>query len=297
MEFDKLENKDSGSKLCNMLTYYGEQLISGRGFEISPLQQTFTPEELVQFDADTLYALTLRKDLFFYEMFVEFDRVYRFFTERKLIKMPRTDEYMYWAKIPVEFVKLLLKNILTRREYSRYREEDFEALHRYMGNSLFMYYQGLLYEYYCDKTSHEMIEASVKALLAGFNSLNKESPCNDVLSGGTAKNDLSAEASFCWSGGFTADSINSFDLAKPTNGEYLFDEDIDCIISKDFQDMMEKVQISEKYARLMNRNLEKIRQVRKRRFHDPALDKLIKTGSTPLYDPDNKKEDGENGLH
>ena len=259
MEFDKLENKDSGSKLCNMLTYYGEQLISGRGFEISPLQQTFTPEELVQFDADTLYALTLRKDLFFYEMFVEFDRVYRFFTERKLIKMPRTDEYMYWAKIPVEFVKLLLKNTLTRREYGRDKEEDFEALHRYMGNSLFMYYQGLLYEYYCDKTSHEMIEASVKALLAGFNSLDE--------------------------------------AAKPTNGEYLFDEDIDCLIGRDFQDMMEKVQISEKYARLMNRNLEKIRQVRKRRFHDPALDKLIKTGSTPLYDPDNKKEDGENGLH
>lgn len=235
MGFDEILGKDTGSKLCHMIVYYAEELVNGSGFEVSLLQESFSPGELLALGEDTLYALTLRKDLFFYEMFVEFDRMYRFFTDKKLIKVPTTDEVEVWAKIPVEFVKLLLKNTLTKREYAQYREEDFTQLYRYMGNSLFMYYQGLLYEYYCDRKSREQMEASVRKLLEMWEKLDEVSRTLDHL--------------------------------------YLYDdEQIDNAISAEFQDIMEKVQVSEKYGRLMMRNLQTIRQVKKRRFHDPELD-------------------------
>lgn len=235
MGFDEIRNKDTGSKLCHMLAYYAEELVNGNGFEISLLQESFSPEELLALGEDTLYALTLRRDLFFYEMFVEFDRAYRFFTDKKLIKVPTTGEVEVWAKIPVEFVKLLLKNNLPKREYARYREEDFMRLYQYMGNSLFMYYQGLLYEYYCDKKSHEQMEASVRKLLELWGKLDE--------------------------------------VSRTLKRLYLYDdEQIDNTISAELQDMMEKVQVSEKYGRLMMRNLQTIRQVKKRRFHDPELD-------------------------
>ena len=144
--YEQLRIADTRSRLAYMTDLYARELLDGKGFEMGHISDLYTQREINALDEHQKYALTMRKEAFFYDLFCAFDQMYRYMDEQHLVK---TNNIPY-PELPIEFIRLMANTAFDRHERKRLTETILHNVYQNMGDGLFLYYQGLLYEYYCD---------------------------------------------------------------------------------------------------------------------------------------------------
>ncbi len=215
-KFADLKVDDTKSKLSFMINEYAGELLSGKGFEVGFVYDIYSQRELDALDEWQKYALTMRKEAYFYDMFDEFDKIHHFMVDEKLIKVNNIPN----PEKPMELIRLMVETAFDRRERRSITEHDIHNVFDSMGGGLYLYYQGLLYEYYCYKVNKDNSEEAK-----------------------TIKEQIIISIR------------NLFNGAGQKM--YLYDnEELDFVISSTLHEVIEKAGISEKYCKRMNRVVE-----------------------------------------
>jgi len=165
--YEKLKVKETKSKLSWLIDHYAEELSEGKGLEVGLVCEHFAEKTISGMNDSIRLALCHRKEAYFYDMFLQYDRMYHFLVDQKLVRIRNIP----YPEMPLEFLRLLLKTGLNRTDFRRCDENVIHAMYDCIGESLYMYYQGLLYEFYCntkDKEVESRLRVSVNELFNCF---------------------------------------------------------------------------------------------------------------------------------
>ena len=168
--YNKIRIPETKSKLSYLVDTYGRELDEGHGEHIGLISDRVAQKELDKMTDAQKMALIYSKDIYFYDMFRQYDTMYRYLADRKLIKIKNIP----YPEMPLEFLRLLLKTTLGK--HHKYKENKIHQMYDLMGESLYLYYQGLLYEYYCDVKNKEVkdrLTVSVQELLKELDAGNR----------------------------------------------------------------------------------------------------------------------------
>lgn len=170
MSYNEIRVTETHSKLSYLVDLYGKELQEGCGAHVGLISSRYSEAALNAMTDAQKMAVIYDNDIFFYDMFKQYDQMYRYLAERGLVKTKNIP----YPEMPLEFIRLLLRTVLGQNH--EYKEDRIHQMYDLMGEGLYLYYQGLLYEYYCDPKDKDVksrLEGSVKALLEQLNAGNR----------------------------------------------------------------------------------------------------------------------------
>lgn len=148
------------NKLSYMVLKHAKMMASvNEGFEVPPALTDKQAESLSELEKQ---AIAMREDLYFYECFIEFDKMWKLFYERKLIS-----RNIPYPEIPYEFIRIAIKAAFDKKEQKAFTEQNIHSIRDYMGDGFFLYFQGILYEHVCDP-ENEGTKENIRKIITGL---------------------------------------------------------------------------------------------------------------------------------